>query len=140
MLLNICNYCDKIIDRGDTVYRGYDKSFCSMVCRSTKINQIYNETANQQFSIQISTIPKSLEQPIQRHKSHAIITINQSPPLPNEIFNSNINETTLIKKDLDVPKITRIKFIFNKIKNCLCFIICVVSIYHINLYSMNYIL
>ena len=126
MLLNICHHCDKIIDRGDTIYMGYDKNFCSTICRSVMINQ--------QGSIQRSTSP------IKRHKSHAVITINQSSSqILNEISNSTIKETTIIKKDLDISKITRLKSLFNKIKNCLCFIICVVSIYHINLYSMNYI-
>lgn len=130
-MLNICDYCKEQIGINKTIYKGYDRNFCSISCRAKIID---NPTIV--FPAPISThIQRDTNSPqaiLRKTKSDHIIHMNDN--MDNKRTNMDtIDDEVIITEKINKPSKTN-RLSWQCIYNQLLFYICIFSIY---LYIVN---
>ena len=131
----ICAQCNQSLYTDQTIYRGYDHTFCSVSCRKTKILKL-NETPHLLPSFLRTPTSKASDYTIKKNASHSSITISQQITEP--ITNHEINDTPTDNLDKNVSTKTKsIGAICISLCNAIYLITCLFGIYNLRVYNIN---
>lgn len=120
----LCDCCNLVINPSTTIYKGFDLTFCSPICRTKKVTEL-NKLKAKNY---ITNSPRYiLEQPnIKRQQSYSSITIPTQTHISAAYSTSNISNKEIYITSDSLDKKARAKNNFKSMYyaafNYLCFV------------------